>query len=229
MKGVIIAAGKSPRLLPLTKHTPVSLLEVGGKAILDHQLNALSEAGVEDKLVITGYYGEQIEKFCAGKAICIFNPFYETCNVAMNLWLVREEMKGGSILVYADILFEGELVKELLTQNDSSLLVVDRRGLDKEAEKVAQQEGVVTSMGKAINEPYGEFIGIAKISQHSVQVLTEELELIARTDLEATFPQLVMRLVERNHSIKVLTSDRPWVDIDFPDDLDEANSRWPLG
>ena len=62
MKAVITAAARSPRLLPLTKNTPVSLLEIGGKAILVHQLEALQETGIEDILVITGFCANQIEE-----------------------------------------------------------------------------------------------------------------------------------------------------------------------
>jgi choline kinase len=91
MRGIITAAARSSRLLPLTKHMPVSLLEVGGRPIIEHQLRSLNQAGVEDVTVITGFCADQVEEFCKGKATCVFNPFFEVCNVAMNLWLVRNQ------------------------------------------------------------------------------------------------------------------------------------------
>ena len=226
MRGVITAAARSPRLLPLTKHTPVSLLQVGSKDLLDHQLEALKQAGIEDITVITGFCAEQVEELYGTRASCFFNPFYDVCNVAMNLWLVRKELTSGFILIYDDILFQAELIGEMLTIDDNILLVVDKKGLDKEAEKVALSHGVVSSMGKDIAEPYGEFIGIAMFSRDVISVLVEELEDGARTDLSTTFPQLVERLVHHTQNIKVLATDRPWIDIDFPHELQEAQRLW---
>jgi len=226
VRGVITAAARSPRLLPITKHMPASLLEVGGKAIIAHQLEALQEAGVKSTLVITGYCADQVEEFCKGKASCVFNPFYDVCNVAMNLWLVRQELKSGFILIYNDILFQAELIEEMLAIEEHIILVLDRKGLDKEAEKVALRQGVVSAIGKDIAEPYGEFVGIAMFSRDVISVLVEELEEVARTDLLTTFPQLVQRLIQHAQNVKVLATDRPWIDIDFPRELEEARRTW---
>ena len=225
MKGVITAAARSPRLLPLTKNTPVSLLEVGSKAILAHQLEDLQEAGVKDILVITGFCADQIEKFCVGKASCVFNPFYATCNVAMNLWLVRQELKAGFLLQYNDTLFQPKLIREVIAREEGMLLVVDRKGIDKEAEKVAIQQGVVTAIGKNVDEPYGEFVGMAKFSPDVLPTLIEELEHVARTDLDTNFPRLIQRIIWKGHSISIHTTDYSWMDIDFPSDLEEARRR----
>ena len=226
MKAVITAAARSPRLLPLTKNTPVSLLEVGGKAILARQLETLQEAGINDTLVITGFCADQIEEFCAGRASCTFNPFYETCNVAMNLWLVRQELKSGFILQYNDTLFQHELIKEIIANEEDILLVVDLKGMDKEAEKVVIQQGIVTAIGKDVDEPYGEFIGIAKFSSDIIPSVMEELEQVARTDLDTSFPRFIQRLIRKGHRVSVHATDRPWMDIDFPGDLEDARRLW---
>jgi len=228
MKGIITAAARSPRLLPLTKNTPVSMLEVAGRPILDHQLNALHDAGVRNTVVITGFCTDQVEEFCRGKATCIYNPFYEVCNVAMNLWLVRQELKSGFLLLYDDTLYQTDLIREVLDQGDSTLLVVDPKGLDKEAEKVVLQQGAVSAIGKDVEEPYGEFIGMARFSSDVIPVLTEELEQIARTNLDTSFPRLIRRLIDKGQEIRVHTTDRPWIDIDFPSDLEEARRIWQL-
>ena len=226
MKAVITAAARSPRLLPLTKNTPVSLLEIGGKAILVHQLEALQETGIEDILVITGFCANQIEELCVGKASCIFNPFYETCNVAMNLWLVRQELKSGFILQYNDTLFQPELIREVIAKEENIVLIVDREGVDKEAEKVAIRQGVVTAIGKDVDEPYGEFVGIAKFSPDVITSMIKELEQVARTDLSTSFPRLIEQLIRTGNHVSIHTTDYPWIDIDFPIDLEAARRRW---
>ena len=228
MKAVIIAAARSPRLLPLTKNTPVSLLEIAGKAIIEHQLETLQEAGIKDTLVITGFCAEQIEKVCVGKVSFIFNPFYQSCNVAMNLWMVRQELKSGFLLHYNDTIFKPELIRELLATDKNILLAVDRSGIDKESEKITMQKDTVASIGKDVTEPYGEFIGIAKFSPAVVPSIIAELEQIARNDLDTNFPRLMQRLIEKGHGINIHTTDYDWMDIDFPNDLEEGRQRWPL-
>jgi dTDP-glucose pyrophosphorylase len=65
---VIMAGGKGQRLQPLTNATPKSLLKVGDKPIMEHNLNRLAMFGVDDFWVSVKYLGEQIEAyFGAGK------------------------------------------------------------------------------------------------------------------------------------------------------------------
>jgi glucose-1-phosphate thymidylyltransferase len=52
MKAIILAAGYSTRLYPLTLTTPKPLLEVGGKAILDHILLSLKQISAIDKVYV---------------------------------------------------------------------------------------------------------------------------------------------------------------------------------
>ena len=48
MKAVILAAGVSRRLYPITYDIPKCLIELGGKSILDHQLDSLIKSGIND-------------------------------------------------------------------------------------------------------------------------------------------------------------------------------------
>ena len=59
MKAVIFAAGLGTRLRPLTDTLPKPMLEVGGKPILQHTLEALP-AAVTEAIIVVGYKGEAI-------------------------------------------------------------------------------------------------------------------------------------------------------------------------
>lgn len=58
---VLMAGGKGERLRPLTEKTPKPLLEVGGKCIIDHNIDRLISYGVEHINVTVNYLGEQLE------------------------------------------------------------------------------------------------------------------------------------------------------------------------
>ena len=59
---VLMAGGKGERLRPLTEETPKPLLPVGGKAIIDHNIDRLISNGVKHINVTVNYLGEQLEE-----------------------------------------------------------------------------------------------------------------------------------------------------------------------
>ena len=59
---VLMAGGKGERLRPLTEKTPKPLLEVGGKCIIDHNVDRLISYGVEHIDVTVNYLAEQLEE-----------------------------------------------------------------------------------------------------------------------------------------------------------------------
>lgn len=62
---VLMAGGKGERLRPLTEKTPKPLLEVGGKCIIDHNIDRLISYGVEHIDVTVNYLAEQLEEHFA--------------------------------------------------------------------------------------------------------------------------------------------------------------------
>lgn len=62
---VLMAGGKGERLRPLTEKTPKPLLKVGGKAIIDHNIDRLISYGVKNISVTVNYLGEQLEEHFA--------------------------------------------------------------------------------------------------------------------------------------------------------------------
>jgi len=61
MKAMILAAGRGERMRPLTDHTPKPLLQVGGKALIEHLIEALASAGFRELVINHAHLGERIE------------------------------------------------------------------------------------------------------------------------------------------------------------------------
>jgi MurNAc alpha-1-phosphate uridylyltransferase len=59
-KAFILAAGRGERMRPLTDHTPKPLLEVRGKPLVAHHLDALAAAGVREVVINLGWLGAKI-------------------------------------------------------------------------------------------------------------------------------------------------------------------------
>ncbi|HKI75030.1 MAG TPA: sugar phosphate nucleotidyltransferase, partial [Pseudomonadales bacterium] len=60
MNVMILAAGRGERMRPLSDRVPKPLLEVGGRALVEHQLLALARAGFKRAVINVHHLGEQI-------------------------------------------------------------------------------------------------------------------------------------------------------------------------
>lgn len=65
---MIMAAGLGKRMRPLTASRPKPLIEVGGKALLDHVLEKLHAAGVRRIVVNVHYLADAVEAHLASRA-----------------------------------------------------------------------------------------------------------------------------------------------------------------
>ena len=65
---MVLSAGLGTRMRPLTERMPKPLVEVGGKALLDHVLDRLAEASVERAVVNVHHFAEQIERHLAARS-----------------------------------------------------------------------------------------------------------------------------------------------------------------
>ncbi|CAN5570931.1 nucleotidyltransferase family protein [soil metagenome] len=65
---MVLAAGVGSRMRPLTNDRPKALVEVGGKALVDHVLDRLHEAGIETAIVNVHHFADQMEAHLAGRA-----------------------------------------------------------------------------------------------------------------------------------------------------------------
>ena len=64
---MVLAAGFGHRMRPLTDTMPKPLVQVAGKALLDHVLDRLADAGVKRAVVNVHYLADQIEKHVASR------------------------------------------------------------------------------------------------------------------------------------------------------------------
>lgn len=66
-RAIALAAGLGLRLRPITLVTPKPLVEVGGKALLDHALDKLARAGVSDCVVNMHHLADKIAGHVKGR------------------------------------------------------------------------------------------------------------------------------------------------------------------
>ena len=64
LQGIILAAGKGVRAYPATRYIPKTLMEVGGKTLIERNVEIMrGQLGIQDIIVVVGYLGDQIEDY----------------------------------------------------------------------------------------------------------------------------------------------------------------------
>lgn len=95
---VIMAAGISSRLAPLSFEKPKALLRVKGEILIERQIGQLLAAGIENIIVVTGYKAEMFdylkEKF---PVTLIHNAEYDTRNNNGSLYVARDYLANSYI------------------------------------------------------------------------------------------------------------------------------------
>ena len=118
---VILAAGQSQGLLPLTENLPKAVLDIKGKTILERQVEVLNACGVKDIAVVRGYKKEAIK---LSNIRYYDNDEFATTSELHSLFRAGKELGGPFLFLYGDILFErGHLEKLLKSPADVSILV----------------------------------------------------------------------------------------------------------
>ncbi|MBI4154340.1 HAD-IIIA family hydrolase, partial [Candidatus Woesearchaeota archaeon] len=63
VKAVILAGGRGERLRPLTDKLPKPMIQVGGKPVLQHQIEALKKSGITEIILCGSYLVDEIKKY----------------------------------------------------------------------------------------------------------------------------------------------------------------------
>lgn len=116
MQAVIMAAGEGKRLRPLTLEKPKPLIEVAGKPLIEHVLDALPSE-VDDIIVVIGYKGDMIRAHLGdtykGRKLRYVHQWMPA-GTAHALSLARPFLSGRFFLLNADDILGSEALHEAL-------------------------------------------------------------------------------------------------------------------
>ncbi|MCC2640841.1 MAG: pepM [Nitrospira sp.] len=194
---IVAAAGFEKQLLPLIADKPKCLLDIKGKTILERQVAALNECDIKEIALVRGYKKETIT---LPNIRYYDNDRYEETGELFSLFCAENEMKGRTIVLYGDIIFETAILEKLLKSPADISLVVDVAWSDQQAKGqepairpdlvslnpppgknylsrfvMPEGESTITRIGREVSgeSAHGEFIGMAMFSENGIKAFSD--------------------------------------------------------
>ena len=219
-----MAAGKGTRMQGILGEHPKGTISIGKTSIIGHMINVLNDNGVQDILIVGGYKIEDLRKHIGDNATVIYNPLYDHGDDITSLWVAQHYFRDGAFMyLHGDAVFPREFVTRLIQDPRERVMLVERKQCDAEDSKVVIENDRVIRVSKEVDvdEAYGEFVGIAKLSGAAVKSFVESLnEVVEKKGINHFDTMVLQHMIDKGEKVEFLHSDDlPWCDIDFPQDL----------
>lgn len=241
MHAIILAAGQGKRLAGFNPDgLPKCLLEVGGRSLLDRQLETLFHEGIQQVTLVTGYKAGLIVEHVGAletrpEAAFVYNPAFERGSTLSLLAAHNALTCGEDVLVLdADVLFHPRIMQALIESPHGNCFLLDR-GFEPgdEPVKIAISEGRMTEFRKALPDSLeydtlGESVGFFKFSPGVAAAIAGVCAEYEAEGLLGAPHEEVLRDVLLAAPAQFACEDitgLPWVEIDFPEDIQRAEGQ----
>lgn len=239
MSGVAVhlAAGQGKRLRPFTDDRPKPLVELGGRSLLERNIETLGRCGISEHVVVTGYRGDRIRELGLKT---VENPFYDRTDMVYSLFRARDEFPEDRDLIisYGDIVYEDKIVEALLKCHNPVCVVVDlewqklweARSEDPldDAETLRMDEnGFITEIGNKpenLEDIEAQYIGLINIRCDFIRDFVERY-LTLQEDTEDGYVSVQMTnfldsMAKDGWEIKAVPVHGGWIEVDTSEDLE---------
>ncbi len=225
MQCVILAAGKGTRLRPLTDATPKPLVQVAGKPLLQHIVEALPSA-VDELIIVHGYLGEQIKEHC-GETYCGRQVTYveqvDQKGTAHALWLCKDLLRGRFLFMFADDIHGANDIARV-TSYSRALLAMPHNTPDRFGIVVRHPDGTLAEFVEKPSHPPSNLAstGVMVLDTHIF-----EFEMKKETNGEYYLTDIVAEYAEKYPMAVV--EQNTWIPVGYPEDIVRAETILKMG
>jgi choline kinase len=232
-RAVILAAGNGTRMGRLTADRPKAMLDVEGVSIIERALDALAASGVADVTIVSGYQSARLRDHLGTRVHFVENLRYRETNSLYSLWLAREALAAGAVVMNSDVLVSPELIARLVGAPVEDAALVDiTSALAEEEMKVRIWNGFAIDFSKTLPpwEAHAENVGVLKFGAEGGQRLVGHLDALVVENAANAWAPLAFRALAAEWPIRAVdTGGLAWTEIDFPTDLDRARQLIAAG
>jgi L-glutamine-phosphate cytidylyltransferase len=232
MRGIILAAGRGSRMGDLTEDQPKCLTVLAGKSLLDWQLSALHEAGVDPIALVTGYLSNQLE--IKGQTV-FHNARWAETNMVMSLMASQEWLRSEPCIVsYADIVYHPDHIRQLCQTEGDLVITYDRQWYSLWSERfddplsdaetfrldATNQLVEIGKKTKNLSEIQGQYMGLLKFTPSiwaKIELLWGGFPTQVRDRMDMT--TLLNHLLVDEVQIQTVGVEGMWCEVDSGEDL----------
>ena len=211
MKAILLAAGVGRRL---GSDLPKALLEVGGRTLLDRHLDTLAAQGL-DALVVTGFCADRFAHLAT-----VHNPEFRRGSV-LSLKAGLDAIDEDAVVMDADVLYDPSILADVCAL-ERGFALDPRTDQGDEEMMLGVRGGKVRAIRRGRLDGFdlvGEGVGFFKLDRASLPALRAAIDA---SDPEGDYEAALDLFLGEHGADYVLVGDRPWVEIDFPEDVDRA-------
>ncbi|MBI2095453.1 MAG: phosphocholine cytidylyltransferase family protein [Candidatus Omnitrophica bacterium] len=232
MRALILAAGRGSRMGNLTVDRPKCLLSLGGKTLLEWQLEALRGAGIREIGIVAGYLAERLKPDGVTKFL---NPNWERSNMVASLLCADEWLrKDVCVVSYADIVYPSAAVAALVHERHGLAITYDTRWLElwrarfedplKDAETFkTDPQGRLVDIGaraKSLDEIKGQYMGLLKFTPAGWNLVRDLLSQCSESEINSMdMTSMLRRLIQAGKEVHAVPIAEPWYEVDNLSDL----------
>jgi len=199
--------------------------------LIRHLTSELRSLGIEDIAVVVGYRDRQVRSHFDDYDVFIRNSIWFCTNSLYSLGLAAKWVHGPFLVANCDVLAHPRILAKLLAGPPDAFAYDSSSGAEDEHMKVSLQDGFLRSMSKRMGpaETHGENVGLLKFSRVTGRLLFDEIHrLLQQGDSDQWAPEVLNQVAGKRRLYGVDVAGEPWIEIDYPDDLERARTRvWP--
>jgi len=219
MQCVILAAGKGTRMRPLTEGTPKPLIEVLGRPILDHIVEALPSE-ITEVILITNYLEDQIKKHCGtdfyGRKMTFITQADPSGGTGSALMCAKGVVTGKFLLLNGDDIHGARALKEAISQTDA-LIGVRSKTPEKFGVLEVNPDGTLQAIIEKPEHPTSNLVHtggfVANAALLDISVPVSSLGELLATDM--------LTVYAATHPMKVIEQEL-WIPVGYPEDIAKA-------
>lgn len=228
MKGLILAAGRGSRLLPISATRPKHVVPVAGVPIIARAVQALRDAGACDVGIVTSPGSEtDLRDATQHSGHLTFIQQREALGTGHAVLTARAFLEGHPALLYlGDNLFQDSLQPMRDALDGADAVIGVKRVPNPQAYGVAVvQGGHLTALVEKPKHPPSDLAACGLFAfQPTVLDVVADLPPSERGEIE--FPQALTHLVERGGLVRAVPFPGFWTDAGTPADLLVANTHF---
>jgi bifunctional UDP-N-acetylglucosamine pyrophosphorylase/glucosamine-1-phosphate N-acetyltransferase len=222
MQCVILAAGKGTRMRPLTEHTPKPLIQVCGKPLLQHIVEALPEE-IDEIILVVGYLEAQIRAYCGsefcGRKVRYVTQENQAGGTGDALKKAAPLLTGRFLFMYADDIHGAAALKSVVAY-PYAMLAAHSEHPEQFGVLKLNSDGTLAGIEEKPAVPPSNLINIGGMvldtSIFSYEVPISTLNELLATDMVTAFAQ--------DHQVAVIEQTL-WIPVGKPEDIAVAEAK----